>query len=52
MNINECENCIYCELEPDMSGASYYVCTNENYKTSWPEFEGSCPYLKEEEENG
>ena len=52
MNLKECKNCIYLELEPDMSGSSYYVCANENYKLSWPEFEGSCPYLKEEGEDG
>ena len=50
----ECENCIYYELEPDMSGSSYYISANENYSCSWPEFSGDCPYLiiKEEVKDG
>lgn len=42
----ECENCIYYEDERDMGGGSFYVCANKNYSSSWPEFNGSCPYLK------
>jgi hypothetical protein len=41
----ECENCIYYVLEPDID-SSYYMCDNKNYKSSWPEFKGDCPYLK------
>lgn len=42
----ECENCVYYEDERDMGGGSFYVCANENYSCSWPEFKGSCPYLR------
>lgn len=42
----ECENCIYCEDERDMGGGSFYVCVNENYSSSWPEFSGECPHFK------
>ena len=42
----ECENCIYYVDERDMGGGSFYVCANENYSSSWPEFKGDCPYLK------
>ena len=42
----ECENCVYYEDERDMGGGSFYVCANKNYSSSWPEFKGSCPYLK------
>lgn len=42
----ECENCIYYEDERDMGGGSFYVCTNENYSCSLPEFKGSCSYLR------
>ena len=43
----ECENCKYYQLEPDMSGSSYYMCANKNYKSSWPELKGNCPYFEQ-----
>lgn len=41
----ECEKCIFYVKELDID-SSYYMCDNGNYKSSWPEFEGKCPYLK------
>ena len=42
---NECENCIYFQLVPDMGGGGYYVCNNRNYN-SWPEVKGNCQYFE------
>lgn len=42
---NECENCIYFQLVPDMGGGGYYVCNNRNYN-SWPEVKDNCQYFE------
>lgn len=45
MKIEECKKCKYVDLIIT-SNESYYECDCPEYKLSWPEFKGNCPYFE------
>ncbi|WP_288887805.1 hypothetical protein [uncultured Eubacterium sp.] len=46
MNINECKSgCKYLEIESSVD-ESFYVCVSPKTSSSFPEFEGKCPYFE------
>lgn len=44
---NSCDDCIYAKLVETVNEC-YMICTNENYKISFPDYIGKCKYQEKE----